>query len=395
MKLWGVLCAVLVAGGALLADVVVTAKQSDCLSDGDGMGTVVVRVEDCVLVMLHRGVEFNCCLEYEPRVGVEGDHITIEEIDNGPLCDCICPFDLEVRIEGLEPGTYAVTVHAFRHAEPIEYTVSVPACGAFVIAAPQVWAVMGTPGVEVPVLATNPEPLQGFSFGVTFPLEHARMADITLRETVTEKVGAEFTALTIYNGESRDPPAYRHGWATFAVVLDFEPPFEGQTIPSGNAQPIARLVYDILPPGDLTPRSISVPFVDSEGRPPVAVVYTVRGMDVYPVRENGIIQLRWPAVFIRGDVNDDGVVSISDPIYLLSHLFGGGPVPPCEDAADGNDDGALDLADAIAILRYLFAGGSIPAPSPPGPPGYDPTLDELGCERGRDDHVILPPFFHE
>jgi hypothetical protein len=89
----------------------------------------------------------------------------------------------------------------------------------------------------------------------------------------------------------------------------------------------------------------------------------------------------WPPEFIRGDTNDNGLMTISDSIYLLDFLFRGGPVPPCEDSADANDDGALDISDAVTILSYLFSGGSIPPPSPPGPPGPDPTMDELGCER--------------
>ncbi len=56
-------------------------------------------------------------------------------------------------------------------------------------------------------------------------------------------------------------------------------------------------------------------------------------------------------------------------------------MPPCLDAADANDDGLLNLSDAIAILAYLFRQGVIPPPSPPGPPGYDPTPDDLDCAR--------------
>jgi hypothetical protein len=53
--------------------------------------------------------------------------------------------------------------------------------------------------------------------------------------------------------------------------------------------------------------------------------------------------------------------------------------PACLDAADGNDDGALGLTDAIYVLSHLFLGG--PAPPPPFPaPGADPTPDGLDCE---------------
>ena len=83
--------------------------------------------------------------------------------------------------------------------------------------------------------------------------------------------------------------------------------------------------------------------------------------------------------FRRGDVNDDGARNIADAIFLLSHLFAGGPEPTCKKAADANDDGALNIADAITILSHLFAGtGPLPAPFPDC--GEDPTEDELTCE---------------
>jgi hypothetical protein len=54
---------------------------------------------------------------------------------------------------------------------------------------------------------------------------------------------------------------------------------------------------------------------------------------------------------------------------------------PCLDAGDGNDDGTLDITDAIFILAHLFLGG--PAPPRPYPePGDDPTPDALGCAGG-------------
>ncbi|MEM7260773.1 MAG: proprotein convertase P-domain-containing protein [Planctomycetota bacterium] len=68
--------------------------------------------------------------------------------------------------------------------------------------------------------------------------------------------------------------------------------------------------------------------------------------------------------FIRGDINQDGSLNISDGIFLLSHLFAGGPAPPCNSAADTNDDGIVNIGDVIAVLNFLF----IPAaPAPPEP----------------------------
>lgn len=82
--------------------------------------------------------------------------------------------------------------------------------------------------------------------------------------------------------------------------------------------------------------------------------------------------------FVRGRINDDAGIDISDPVFLLVHLFSGGPAPECEDAADGNDDGTLDISDAVYLLAYLFTGGPV-VPSPFPDPGPDPTPDDLTC----------------
>jgi hypothetical protein len=81
-------------------------------------------------------------------------------------------------------------------------------------------------------------------------------------------------------------------------------------------------------------------------------------------------------VFVRGEVDGDGVIDSADPLFLLAHLFAAGADPPCRDAADVNDDGRLSVGDAVALLSYLWIGSMLP--SPPFPEvGPDPTPDLL------------------
>ncbi|MEM7261088.1 MAG: DUF1800 family protein [Planctomycetota bacterium] len=81
--------------------------------------------------------------------------------------------------------------------------------------------------------------------------------------------------------------------------------------------------------------------------------------------------------FLRGDVNEDGAVQISDVLTILSYLFSGGTAH-CLDAADTNDDEEVDAADAITLLGHLFlAAGPLPAPS-------------LTCDADPTDTVALP-----
>ncbi len=83
------------------------------------------------------------------------------------------------------------------------------------------------------------------------------------------------------------------------------------------------------------------------------------------------------ADFLRGDVNGDGTLDLSDPVEILNYLFRETALT-CLDAADVNDDGRLNVSDPIRVVLHLFAGG----PSPPTPfpdVGADPTEDALRC----------------
>jgi hypothetical protein len=70
-----------------------------------------------------------------------------------------------------------------------------------------------------------------------------------------------------------------------------------------------------------------------------------------------------PAPFLRGDVNSDGGVDISDPVAVLDYLFLGTNTPGCLAAADLDASGSVDLSDAVYGLSFLFLGG----PAPPAP----------------------------
>lgn len=82
--------------------------------------------------------------------------------------------------------------------------------------------------------------------------------------------------------------------------------------------------------------------------------------------------------FMRGDANEDGVFSISDPISVLLFLFGDAAAPLCLDAADSNDDGIVDIEDISAMLQYLFMGGTNVAPLW-HMCCVDVTVDSLNC----------------
>jgi|GEM_PF-4368899 len=85
------------------------------------------------------------------------------------------------------------------------------------------------------------------------------------------------------------------------------------------------------------------------------------------------------AQFVRGDINPNGKVELTDAVVLLGYLFQGEAEPSCLKAADVDDDGKLSLSDSVYLLGYLFRGGPAPR-SPFSELGIDPTLDDLSCE---------------
>lgn len=83
--------------------------------------------------------------------------------------------------------------------------------------------------------------------------------------------------------------------------------------------------------------------------------------------------------FLRGDINGDTSLDLSDAVRLLLHLFAGVELH-CDAAGDTDDDGAASgITDAIYLLEYLFLGGS-PPPWPFPVCGVDPGDDGPGCE---------------
>ncbi len=86
---------------------------------------------------------------------------------------------------------------------------------------------------------------------------------------------------------------------------------------------------------------------------------------------------RAEVLFIRGDVNGDTRVNVSDLVVLNRIVLGLAAPPPCQDAADVDDSGVIDADDVTALGAFLQSRRTIPRPFPN--PGVDPTPDGLEC----------------
>jgi hypothetical protein len=68
---------------------------------------------------------------------------------------------------------------------------------------------------------------------------------------------------------------------------------------------------------------------------------------------------KYPACYvIKGDVDSSGEINISDAVYLISYIFGGGPAPASVDAGDINCDSKVNISDAVSIISFIFSGGA-------------------------------------
>jgi hypothetical protein len=89
-------------------------------------------------------------------------------------------------------------------------------------------------------------------------------------------------------------------------------------------------------------------------------------------------------VVMTGDVNEDGVITASDIIYLVGYVFKGGLAPqPLPESGDVNCDEVINSSDIVYEVNHVFKGGAAPcdvcatlgAPSDPVDP--DSLEDQL------------------
>jgi hypothetical protein len=60
----------------------------------------------------------------------------------------------------------------------------------------------------------------------------------------------------------------------------------------------------------------------------------------------------------HGDANNDEKTNISDAVYLVQYIFGGGPTPHPYCNGDFNCDCIVNISDAVCLINYIFQNGS-------------------------------------
>lgn len=74
----------------------------------------------------------------------------------------------------------------------------------------------------------------------------------------------------------------------------------------------------------------------------------------------GIIPTAPPSC-LAGNANGDASRNVADAVYLVNHIFKGGPQPtPLMKCGDANCDINVNVADAVYMINYVFNGGPTP-----------------------------------
>ena len=86
-------------------------------------------------------------------------------------------------------------------------------------------------------------------------------------------------------------------------------------------------------------------------------------------------------LYIRGDVNGDGSVDLTDAVLILDFVATVGTQPTCFLSADVNGDAMVNLADGVSIVTFLAGTG--PPPGVPYPDcGFEPQPESgLTCDQ--------------
>ncbi len=219
--------------------------------------------------------------------------------------------------------------------------------------------------IVIPVSIINTTPLLGFMARIEWDCSQLAVHGFTTDLSDTARLAPEFVA------ENIDPV---NCIAQLTVALETSVPFDGVTIPTSvNNFRLANIVADVVGPPGLTQITLadSQTFLNAFSTGPSAILPELIPGEIEIVSGADLSR----SAFVRGDVENNGSVSIADAINVLNFLFVGGSIFNCEDAADVNDDGGLNISDAVYLLNYLFVSGSvIPYPFPS--PGYDPTTSD-------------------
>lgn len=70
--------------------------------------------------------------------------------------------------------------------------------------------------------------------------------------------------------------------------------------------------------------------------------------------------------FVCGDADGNGIANISDAVWLVAYIFGGGPAPDPLESGDCDLNGIVNISDAAYLVAFIFCSGPEPCSVPEG-----------------------------
>lgn len=64
--------------------------------------------------------------------------------------------------------------------------------------------------------------------------------------------------------------------------------------------------------------------------------------------------------YVPGDADGNHMVNISDAVFLIRYIFGGGPEPDPYVGGDADCNGMVNISDAIYLIAHIFGGSPAP-----------------------------------
>jgi hypothetical protein len=324
----------------------------------------LVRIVPWVLVLLSAAVGLRAQEPPEPvRTLCDKADPKNRCMPPGPECVCL-PDTLEIVFNGQDDSVLFLD---FTRVRPITATVIMD------VKSPD------TPGADI----------QGWSYGVLHDVSVLTLLNATTDGTDVGGImccgafalclGDPTDVVTCETNEARCPNPQPGGGFLSAVVLSLRKPVE---MPAGKRSSIVQAHYETTGKAVVETQLRFTDRMAARGSPPAAINITVAGRSRLPeeVIEGLLISEFNPARFRRGDADGNHKLDLLDAVLLIRIRAGSTPGRiACDDAEDANDDGLLTLSDGIFVLNYLFLGGPALAGAECGEDG---TADGLGCGVG-------------
>lgn len=222
--------------------------------------------------------------------------------------------------------------------------------------------------LHLPILVGANMDIEAFSFGAF--LDDSLLAPLTLEPGFhlldeTAGIGPEFWLVDLL---------VPGGGISVDCVISSVP--GGPVLPAGRLYQAAEVLLGVsnVPVPTLTP------VIPTDGTAVPALAILEGQQPVVPSLSGALIEIIVPLQFVRGDVNENGLVNIGDAALLLRRMFLGATPGSCTAAEDVNKNGIVSLSDPLHLLYFLFQGSIPPVePFPICGISPDPLAPGEGC----------------